>query len=143
MDDDYTELYKVIECFGMKFGILICWDIEFPEPMRILGLKDVDCVFNLVAMPGTPYYNNTSRIFPRCRATENTCFLVYCNYPQPFFGGESCIISPNGNELSKSGVESEQVLISLINKNNYIKYKNRNEYFKYRRPNDYKLICKL
>ena len=32
------EFVEVVECYGMKIGLLICYDIEFPEAARTLAL---------------------------------------------------------------------------------------------------------
>ena len=41
----------IIEYNGLKFGLLICFDVEFPENVRMLAQQGVDIVLVLTALP--------------------------------------------------------------------------------------------
>lgn len=58
-----------------RIGILICYDVEFPELSRILALQDLDILF-------VPYWTDTKNAFLRvrycaqARAIENECYVA-------------------------------------------------------------------
>jgi predicted amidohydrolase len=62
---------------GLKVGLLICYDIEFPEASRMLALAGAE----LIAVPTAlmePYCRTTRIIIP-ARAYENQLFVAYVN----------------------------------------------------------------
>ena len=61
-----------------RMGLLICYDIEFPEPARRLALKGADIIVCISANMA-PYYELHSR-FSFVRAVENSLPVAYCNY---------------------------------------------------------------
>jgi predicted amidohydrolase/GNAT superfamily N-acetyltransferase len=68
-----------------RIGILICYDVEFPELSRLLAAQDMDILF-------VPYWTDTKNGYLRvrscaqARAIENECYVVICgscgNLPQ-------------------------------------------------------------
>jgi len=71
--NEYTE---VVECRGMKIGLLICYDVEFLESVRTLALQGAQ----LVAVPtaiNLEYYsaNIVSKLIPT-HAME-TVFMLH------------------------------------------------------------------
>ena len=97
---------------GLKCGILVCYDIRFPEAARALALQDIALLFVPAAWP-------TSRLFHwqtllRARAIENQIFVVACNECGKMPGdvplaGHSTIIDPWGEILAEAG-EDEAIL---------------------------------
>ena len=139
--------YKIIECYGLKFGLLICFDIEFCEPSRILALNGCDCIFVPTALMINDSETNTelniTDIFPQCRAAENTIYIVHINFPNPQFCGNSSISAPNGQKIANAGVKDE-LLVCELNPKKYNSYRKRNDYLNLRRPQLYqRLVCKL
>lgn len=60
-----------------RIGMMVCYDIFFPEIARLLTLKGADL---LVGISGSPSFER--EIFEplvRARAMENTSWLAYCN----------------------------------------------------------------
>lgn len=66
---------KVIETDMGKIGILICYDVEFPEPARILAENGMEILF-------VPYWTDTKNGYLRvrrcaqARAIENECYVA-------------------------------------------------------------------
>ncbi|MCU0428704.1 MAG: bifunctional GNAT family N-acetyltransferase/carbon-nitrogen hydrolase family protein [Cytophagaceae bacterium] len=66
---------KVFNTDAGRIGILICYDVEFPELSRILAEQQVDIIF-------VPYWTDTRNSYlrvSRCaqaRAIENECFVA-------------------------------------------------------------------
>ncbi len=101
-----TVFYK-----NICFGLLVCFDLEFPEPARLLALKGIDVL--LIASANMEPYGPFHRTLCVARAMENHLFVVYCNQTgkTPYFSfvGESCIISPLGNIISE--LRREEALV--------------------------------
>lgn len=100
---------------GIKLGVLICYDIEFPEPARALARAGVD----LLAVPTslmTPADTVALHVVPT-RARENQIFVAYANRLGREAGldyvGRSCIAGPDGGDLARAGVE-EELLVAEI-----------------------------
>ncbi len=79
-------------------GMLICYDMVFPEPARCLALNGADVIFILTMGGAAPGGEDISRAAFRTRAVENYCYLVVS-----WGGGNertgSMIISPQGEIL--------------------------------------------
>ena len=57
-------------------GMLICYDMVFPEPARCLALNGADVIFCLTMGGAAPGGEDISRAAFRTRAVENYCYLV-------------------------------------------------------------------
>lgn len=66
--------------FG-NIGLIICWDIAFPEETRALAQKGVDLVFCLNYWYSSSQYRTTKIIdmLPQVRAFENQIFFITCD----------------------------------------------------------------
>jgi predicted amidohydrolase len=93
----------IFEVEGFRLGVVICYDLFFPELSKSLVLHGADAVICISASPNTSR-DFFERIVP-ARAIENTAFSVYvnnagCQLNQVFFGG-SHAVGPRGNQLVK------------------------------------------
>lgn len=68
---------RVFETDAGRVGILICYDVEFPELGRLLADQDMDILF-------VPFWTDTKNGYLRvrncaqARAIENECYTVIC-----------------------------------------------------------------
>lgn len=96
---------------GYRIGILICYDIEFPESARACALGGAEIVVAPTALR-TEWAFVARQMIPT-RAFENGVFVVYANYAGRegdwSYLGESCVIGPDGSELARAG-SGEEVL---------------------------------
>jgi len=87
--------------FGV-IGVMIGWDIAYPEAARSLVLlgAEILCVPAAYEAP----YQDEWRAFTIARAAENGSYLLAANRvgeePSRQYFGESCIVAPNGARLS-------------------------------------------
>lgn len=65
----------VVPYAGFKIGLLICYDIEFPEFVRMTVLQGAD--FLAVPTALTPPYYEIPTTIVRARAYENQVFVAY------------------------------------------------------------------
>ena len=94
---------KVFDTSFGKIGLLICYDIEFPETARVLALNGAEMIVCISA--NMKPYDNLHRMCIISRAIENSIPVVYCNYvgkaSQFTFVGQSNIINSNGKNECK------------------------------------------
>jgi len=139
-----TEFAPIIDVEGMKVGMLICWDFEFPENVRILALQGA----NFVVVPTANQSLFTSQIMARTRAFENQIFVAYVNrvgveHGMKFCGDSVCVAS-NGDDLARASEKLAELKYAKIepNRPEYIACKEFNPYFQDRVPSVYSLLLK-
>ena len=110
-----SSLDALVELDGVRLGILICYDVEFPESVRALALAGAD----LVAVPTALMrpYEVVARTLVPPRADENQVFIAYAN-PSGSEGprmycGESCVVGPDGSDLARAGSGDELLLAEI------------------------------
>ena len=95
----------IVELEGVRVGVLICYDVEFPEAVRSLALRGADlvCVPTALMQP----YDFVSRVLVRARAYESQLFVTYVNRTglegDLRYVGESCVVGPDGADLARAG----------------------------------------
>ncbi|SFE54906.1 carbon-nitrogen hydrolase family protein [Alteribacillus iranensis] len=92
---------KVIQTPIGNIGMMICFDVEFPEVARILKLKNAD--FLVIANANMDPYEEHHRLYARCRAMENEIPVIICNRlgkeKDLNFCGDSMVIDATGSIL--------------------------------------------
>ncbi|GAA6199322.1 hypothetical protein NBRC116599_05460 [Aquicoccus sp. SU-CL01552] len=95
----------LFEYGGRRFGLLICYEIEFPELARDLARQGAE-VF-LVPTANPEGYEHVQRYLLPARAHENGAFVVYANYCGTenglTFGGQSLVVGPDGECILSAG----------------------------------------
>lgn len=108
---------------GLKFGILICYDVEFPENVRRLARAGVDVVLVPTALPASDHDAFIARKLVPVRAFENQVFLAYadhCGADERFaYAGLSVIVAPDGTLLAEAGETGEALLVAEIDPSRY------------------------
>ncbi len=95
----------IFEMHGWDAGVMICYDLRFPELARSLALQGAEVLFVPAQWP-TPRIGHWE-ILVRARAVENQCFVVACNRVgvggSDTFPGVSMIVGPAGEVLARGG----------------------------------------
>jgi predicted amidohydrolase len=99
-----------------NIGLCICYDIFFPEVVRLIRLKGAQLIVCISASPAVrrSYFET----FTCARALENTAYLAYVNLAGvqdglQFWGG-SRLVSPNGDVLAKAKYDEEDFLLCEV-----------------------------
>jgi len=109
------EASQVFTWRGWRLGLLICYDVEFPETVRLLALQGVDAV--LVPTANMVAFDEVPNLLVPARACENQVFVAYANAcgsePGIHYGGLSTLAGPDGGVLTRAGRDGELLLATL------------------------------
>lgn len=112
---DSGDSFLVAETSIGKIGVIICYDLRFPELSRRLALEgaQIICVPAQWPKPRQEHW----RTLLRARAIENQLFVVSCNacglIGKLDFFGMSMIIDPKGGVLAEAGEEESNIVADL------------------------------
>lgn len=81
--------YPVFDTDFGRLGILICWDLQFPEPWRAMALKRAE----IMALP----IWGGNEVLARARAIENHVYLVSASYDM-----KTMVIDPTGEIMTEA-----------------------------------------
>lgn len=94
---------SLFELQGLRFGIMTCYDLRFPESARTL----VDAGADVIVLPSawTPGVRKEDHwsTLARARAIENTTYVIAANQAPPLSTGGSLIIDPMGIVVGELG----------------------------------------
>jgi predicted amidohydrolase len=106
----------VVEVDGLRIGILICYDLRFPEAARVCALDGAD----LIALPtnwpiGVDFHPN---LFAPARAAENHCYVLAADRVGTergtTFMGRSILVDYDGKVLAVASDTGEELLVGEI-----------------------------
>ena len=96
---------------GVSCGLVICYDIRFPELTRTMTVPGLDMLFVVAQWPNARTHHLRSLCI--ARAIENQMFLVCCNScgtaGKITHGGNSSVVDPWGETLALAG-EGEEII---------------------------------
>lgn len=109
---DHLSLFRLD---GVRCGVLICYDLRFPEAARAMAARGMDVLFLVCQWPA-PRVDQLHALC-RARAIENQCFVVCCNScgtaGQTVYGGRSTVYDPLGRQLALAGPAEELLCAQL------------------------------
>ncbi len=101
---------------AVSAGLLICYDVEFPDPARRLAAAG--CGLILAPTANMMPYTAAASVAVRARALENAVPVVYANYVGVegalTYTGLSAIAGPDGNDIARAGSEAEVLLVAEV-----------------------------
>jgi predicted amidohydrolase len=115
----------VFDLCGTPCGVLICYDIEFPEHARDLAR----CGAKLILVPtaNPEGFSQVPDLLVRSRAYENGVFVAYANYSGDdgdlIFGGGSVICGPDGAVIALAGKGDVILIADIADANAFFKNK--------------------
>jgi len=130
---------KIIELGGFAIGIMICYDLRFPEMARALVMEGAD----ILAVPAAWPDRRIDRwnILTAARAIENQVFLAAANRAgtdgPTTFGGNSCLYDPWGSQLAGATLTEKTLLTGEISRDQIEKSRASMRVFEDRRPELY------
>jgi predicted amidohydrolase len=99
-----------------KIGLIICYDIFFPEVARLARLEGAQLIVCISASPGVR--RAFFEVLTTARAIENTAYLAFVNLSGiedglQFWGG-SRLVGPNGKNLVQAKYDEEDFVLHEI-----------------------------
>jgi predicted amidohydrolase len=99
-----------------KIGLVICYDIYFPEVTRLTRLNGAQLIVCISASPGIR--RSFFETLTTARAIENTAFLAYVNMAGiedglQFWGG-SRMIGPGGRIIAQAKYDEEDFVVAEV-----------------------------
>jgi predicted amidohydrolase len=102
----------VIELGGLKAGLMICFDVEFPEVARSLALAGAELLVTISA--NMDPFGRDHDVFAIARALENGLPHLYVNQVgagEAFtFAGGTMAVSADGDRLAEAGASGEAIV---------------------------------
>jgi len=148
----YGSSLPVFQTELAKIGILICYDLEFPETARTLALQGAEIIFHSVANWPESVPSPPSRIYETsftARAVENRIPIVIANRVgydpelKSTFIGLSRIIDPFGEVLAAASGDKEEMITATLDLEDIKRKKatDAHDMFRDRRPHLYGRIA--
>jgi 5-aminopentanamidase len=133
------------ELGGCRVGLLICYDVEYPEAVRSLALMGAEVILIPTAL--TDEYSAIPDFIVPARSVENQVFVAYCNLAGTaesttrglrFLGG-SCLTGMDGRFLAAAG-PGEALIVGEVDRKARAATAGRYPYLADRRPELYGLL---
>jgi predicted amidohydrolase len=144
--------YMVLETDFGTVGLMLGWDLAFPEVARSLALDGAELLL-VVANWETPH-SDEWRTYLRSRAYENALFVAAANRvgsePSYNFFGDSAIIGPRGQVYAsladevdpETGEPIEGYVVAKVDLDDVRRVREEFQLFQYREPNTYRSVVK-
>jgi predicted amidohydrolase len=108
--------YRVVDLPIGRVGILICYDLRFPEAARALALHGAQAILLPTNWPHTSHIQ--ADVFTRARAAENRVFVLAADRVGlergARFLGRSQIVAPDGAVLAEGSGSDTDLLLADI-----------------------------
>lgn len=135
---------KGVETFELeseKMGVLICYDLRFPEIFRDLSLSGAKVIYVVAEWPIERTDHWVTLL--KARAIENQCYIVSSNTigsqsNGTTFAGRSSIINPFGEVLAEADSDNETVISADLDLDDIDRIRKDIPIFKSRRKDLYK-----
>jgi predicted amidohydrolase len=107
---------KVFDTALGRIGLIICYDLRFPEVTRTLALQGADIVCLPTNFPMAAKVQ--TELITVARAAENRIYLLAANRVGKERSGEFCgwsqIVDPYGTRLAEAGETEEALLVAEV-----------------------------
>ncbi|MFF2484800.1 carbon-nitrogen hydrolase family protein [Microbacterium sp. NPDC058062] len=104
---------QTFELGGLRFGLMTCYDLRFPEVGRLLVDAGADVFLVPAEWVRGPLKEHHWRTLLHARAIENTVFVAAADHPPPLGVGNSLVVDPQGVELAAVGTSTDVAVAHL------------------------------
>lgn len=128
---------EVVALDGLQLGILVCYDVEFPEAVRKLAIAGADLIVVPTALPESGHAAFIAERLVPVRAFENQVALVYANHAGSdgrfAYAGRSCIVMPDGQDAARASASKTELIVADYDPSAYAASRMENPYLADRR----------
>ncbi|WP_109212068.1 MULTISPECIES: carbon-nitrogen hydrolase family protein [Microbacterium] len=104
---------RIFQVGGLRFGLMTCYDLRFPEVGRLLVDAGADVFLVPAEWVRGPLKEHHWRTLLHARAIENTVFVAAADHPPPLGVGNSLIVDAQGVELAAVGTSTDVAVAHL------------------------------
>jgi predicted amidohydrolase len=101
---------------GMQIGILICYDVEFPEMTRYLARAGAQLIAVPTAVPKSDCSDFVACNVVPVRAFESQVAIAYADHAGSdgafAYAGRSCIVMPDGSDAARADADSQTLIVA-------------------------------
>lgn len=101
------------EVGGLRFGLMTCYDLRFPEVARTLVDADADALVVPAEWVRGALKEHHWTTLLAARAIENTVYVVSADHPTPIGVGHSQIVDPEGVVIAGVGT-AEGIAVATV-----------------------------
>ena len=117
---------------GVRCGLLVCFDVEFPELTRELAVAGAEAILVPTALPRSEGARFIADHLVPVRAFENQLFIVYADHcgadPRFAYQGQSVIAAPNGRKLAAACDTAPALIVADLDPAAYASSRVQNPY---------------
>ncbi|SER50952.1 Predicted amidohydrolase [Propionibacterium cyclohexanicum] len=100
----------VVEIDGLPIGLMICYDLRFPETARSLAVRGAQLIVMPAAWAAGPLKEMHWQVLAMARAVENTVYLAACSEVSSVNIGRSLLVDPLGVVVAAAGTGPELLI---------------------------------
>lgn len=104
---------QTFEHGGLRFGLMTCYDLRFPEVGRLLVDAGADVFLVPAEWVRGPLKEHHWRTLLHARAIENTVYVAAADHPPPLGVGNSLVVDPQGVEVAAIGTATDVAVAHL------------------------------
>ncbi|GAA1239953.1 putative amidohydrolase [Microbacterium phyllosphaerae] len=108
-----TGTAATFEIAGIRFGLMTCYDLRFPEVSRTLIDAGADALVVPAEWVRGPLKEQHWTTLLAARAIENTAYVIGADHPTPIGVGHSQIVDPQGVVLAGVGT-AEGIAVAAV-----------------------------
>ncbi|MFS0750168.1 carbon-nitrogen family hydrolase [Oceanobacillus sp. 1P07AA] len=116
--DGGEEKVRTFELDGIKMGVIICYDLRFPELTRALAVSGAEVIYLVAEWPSAR--KEHWKALQLARAIENQCYIISANrvgiYDNVEFCGLSSVINPWGETQTLGSEHNEETIVDSIDR---------------------------
>ncbi len=98
---------ETFEVDGVRFALMTCYDLRFPEVGRLLADSGAHAVLVAAEWVRGPLKEHHWRTLLQARAIENTLYVAGADHPPPLGVGHSMIVDPQGVAVAAVGTGTD------------------------------------
>lgn len=107
------KIEKPVKTCAGKIGIMICYDLRFPELSRLLTVSGADVLVAPSAWVAGPMKEEHWQTMLKARAIENGSYIVAPDQVGNIYTGRSMVVDPFGNVLLDMGQKEGMKVVEL------------------------------
>ncbi len=107
-----SEIFRPIDTPFGKLGVLVCYELRFPEVARVQALRGADLLVVPSAWYAGPLKEMHFELLVRARALENGVYVAACDQAGHGFIGRSVVADPLGVPISMASEQAGQYILA-------------------------------